>query len=282
MALGSHRKFAWFWHTGFRHHTRVLFGMLFIGVLLVVVTGSSPGAPLENSAAPTTPVLSAAASGDTFVSPFEKQETLIETLRNEGKTTEAIALAAQILASDSHYAWGHYAIASCLLDAGSYTEAIEQYEKVLALVESGQDSSMANLPFVYSDMGLAYRKLNNVEKAMTLYQKAIELDPTDPIPHANLAAVFHERGQFAKALEHAEQSLAQSDPSIRPHALFWKGRALMDLKRREQAINTFEQYIQEYPAAADADEIRDYIVTLKKDALAPPSAATQSTDPTVR
>ena len=81
-------------------------------------------------------------------------------------------------------------------------EAIDYYKKAIAL-----DPEFA---FAYDNMGLSYRKLNDIDNAIIAYQKSLEIDPDGAMPLQNIAVAYQYKKEFSKAIE-AYKKLAELD-----------------------------------------------------------------------
>jgi tetratricopeptide (TPR) repeat protein len=73
-------------------------------------------------------------------------------------------------------------LGDALMDTQRYPEAVDAYEKALAL-----DPKNVN---VLVDQGTCYRGFGRFDKAVEQYQKAIKLDPKFPNAHRNLGVVL--------------------------------------------------------------------------------------------
>jgi cytochrome c-type biogenesis protein CcmH/NrfG len=84
-----------------------------------------------------------------------------------------------------------------LMDLNRFSEAVEAYQKALALDPKNVD--------VRVDMGTCYRNIGKPEKAVEEYRKAIALDPNHVNAHRNLGIVLAfnigDKKQAAKELE---------------------------------------------------------------------------------
>ncbi|MFL9831437.1 tetratricopeptide repeat protein [Flavobacterium sp. ST-87] len=81
-------------------------------------------------------------------------------------------------------------------------EAIEYYKKAISL-----DPEFA---FAYDNMGLSYRKLNDIDNAILAYQKSLEIDPNGAMPLQNIAVAYQYKKEFYKAID-AYKKLAELD-----------------------------------------------------------------------
>jgi tetratricopeptide (TPR) repeat protein len=77
-------------------------------------------------------------------------------------------------------AWTH--LGDSLMDAQRFPEAIDAYEKALALNPKNVN--------VLVDQGTCYRGIGKFDKAVEQYRKAIKIDPSFPNAHRNLGVVL--------------------------------------------------------------------------------------------
>jgi Flp pilus assembly protein TadD len=73
-------------------------------------------------------------------------------------------------------------LGNALMDSQRFTEAVEAYDKALALEPKNVN--------VLVDQGTCYRNIGKFEKAVEQYRKAIKIDPKFPNAHRNLGVVL--------------------------------------------------------------------------------------------
>jgi len=59
-------------------------------------------------------------------------------------------------------------------------------------------------------MGLALAMMGRYPEAISNFQHALALDPTDPGTHLNLAVAYAETGRIADARTHAQEALRRN------------------------------------------------------------------------
>ena len=101
------------------------------------------------------------------------------------------------------------------LIAGRYTEAIRIYRELVAAVPDN--------PGLRFNLGLAYARSGDLEKAEPALRVACELDPRDVEAHYNLGAVLWRRGEQGRAAKEFRAALA-IDPTHTESKL-WAERA---------------------------------------------------------
>lgn|GEM_PF-486292 len=155
---------------------------------------------------------------------------------NEGKSPQAIKelLTAQSLATNN--ADVEHALGLAFQQKGLYDKAVEQYQKALtidpkltearnnmgtALLALGKyDEAIEQFEICMKDpayttpekaaynLGVAYFKKEDLDRAIEQYQKAIALSADNPNAMYNLAFCLEKRKNFAQALEYYKKALA--------------------------------------------------------------------------
>lgn len=125
-------------------------------------------------------------------------------------------------------------------DAGRYRAAIARYEQVVK-----RDPSFVR---AYDNMGLAYEALNEPERALPPYRRAVELNRQaagkSPWPATNLGILLRNQGQVAEA-EALLREAVRDDPAF-PQAHYQLAMLLEQQGRQDNAI-------AELTRAADLD-----------------------------
>ena len=85
---------------------------------------------------------------------------------------EAVHAFNKAIELDQSYGWSYNNLASIYVHKGRYAEAIPLYQKGLQLLDETKDKAL-----LWNRLGDAYRRLDECDKAVAAYQKAIELDP---------------------------------------------------------------------------------------------------------
>jgi len=75
------------------------------------------------------------------------------------------------------------------------------------------------------------------QRALSRYQRAIQIDSGNPLPYLALARYYVEAGDFERALEYLDRAHSLFDPeselyrSAQPHLLGLRGQALVEAQR---------------------------------------------------
>ena len=129
-------------------------------------------------------------------------------LAEHGQLKEALSLFENALhldpqAEDIPYIYSY--TGNCLKDLGRYQEAIAVLEKGLAEDEERPD--------MHNMMGVCSYKLNEFEKAIVHFKRAVELNPASAIDYANLGVNHAKLGNNTEAVEYFTLALTM-DPSL--------------------------------------------------------------------
>jgi Tfp pilus assembly protein PilF len=92
-----------------------------------------------------------------------------------------------------------YGVAMRLLDAQQYEQGIALLLKV---TQRAPDAAAA-----YVDLGIAYGKAGDLDKALASLRRAVELNPRQLVAHNELGIVYRRKGEFAAARESYERAL---------------------------------------------------------------------------
>jgi tetratricopeptide (TPR) repeat protein len=91
------------------------------------------------------------------------------------------------------------------------------------------------------EMGAMYYRHGNLEKARTIFEGLVELDPDSAAAHAALGALLTRTEQFPEALEHLDRAVELDPSEIAPYVnraeiLIRQGRAEAAVENLKKAV----------------------------------------------
>jgi tetratricopeptide (TPR) repeat protein len=108
------------------------------------------------------------------------------------------------------------------------------------------------------DLASRYLDAGMVEDALSEYAVALELDPDDAEALAHVGIILYQNGRPEEALRSVDRALS-TDPRY-PEGLFIRGVILLrGLDRPEEAISTFETYLDAAPFGVERQTAKDLI-----------------------
>jgi tetratricopeptide (TPR) repeat protein len=180
---------------------------------------------------------------------FIAQNNLGGALLLLGKPDEAYShfqAAAEINPNDpmSHSNLGAY-----LQEHGKLTEAMEQYDRTISLT-----SDAGLLAATYSNLGTAYRKLGEDQKARDSYNQALRLNPNQFNAYLGLGELLEKRNQLDDAIRNYSKSV-----ELRPTdtGFLLLGHALETAGRRPEALVAYQAALKLSPELPEAQRAVD-------------------------
>jgi len=180
---------------------------------------------------------------------FIAQDNLGGALLWLGKTDEAylhFQAAAEINPLDpmSRSNLGAY-----LQEHGHMAEAIEKYNRVITLT-----SDPGLLAATYANLGAAYRKLGEDEKARTSYDQALRLNPNQYNAYLGLGELLEKQSRLDDAISNYSKAV-----ELRPTdtGFLLLGRALERTGRRSEALAAYQTALKLSPEMPEAQHAVD-------------------------
>ena len=180
---------------------------------------------------------------------FIAQDNLGGALLWLGKTDEAylhFQAAAEINPLDpmSRSNLGAY-----LQEHGHVAEAIEKYNRVITLT-----SDPGLLAATYANLGAAYRKLGEDEKARTSYDQALQLNPNQYNVYLGLGELLEKQSRLDDAISNYSKAV-----ELRPTdtGFLLLGRALERTGRRSEALAAYQAALKLSPEMPEAQHAVD-------------------------
>ena len=169
-----------------------------------------------------------------------------DALYLQGKDTEAEEMLKSALRLDPKHEPSLYALGRMYYQSSRYPEAVEQFQKVLAL-DTKSYRAHDNLGLVYDAMQQDSLALKHFFAALNLVMKD---HPDYDWAHANLADFFLKRNQYEKAFQLASEAANRNPSSARN--FFLTGKALAGLNKDELALKWLRQAVALDPEYASA------------------------------
>jgi tetratricopeptide (TPR) repeat protein len=132
-----------------------------------------------------------------------------------------------------------------LYSAQKYSEAAEKFEQALPLAKG------KNRLAVLARLADTYAKANQKDKAITIYQEAIEADPTSAGLHNNLGSLYADKGDIDKAKEQFQKA-AELDPNGAAQYYFNLGAIMYNTGKMDDAVTALKKAIDLDPKLAIA------------------------------
>ncbi len=130
------------------------------------------------------------------------------------------------------------------LALGDHNVALSRAERAIQLD--------ANLPGAWALRGRVFGRLGQPDRAMADLQRALEISPQNPEALLDVALMYRQRGEAARALTTLHSLLDTYAPGEEPQmALQLEGMTLMNLGRAHQAAESLQLAARRGPPNAD-------------------------------
>ncbi len=166
---------------------------------------------------------------------------------------EALAKYEELLAAEPTLYQVHYNIGIAQREMGKLDEAVASFQKVLE-----QEANNTSALIATGDALVAKGKL---DEAVTYFEKAIG-QTTDEIIPFNVAEIYFNQGNTAKALEYYQTAATRKPDWGEPHLKM--GYAHLNAGNMEAAIASFEKAVEVAPDSPQAQMAQAALSTLKK------------------
>lgn len=203
-----------------------------------------------------------------------------DVYRSLNQFDEAINAYKRAIEIDPAYAWPYHNLGLVFEEQGSFEPAIDYYKKAIARHKSGEHKAV-----LWDNIGGIYRLMDESEKAIGAYQRAVNLDPNyaaswyslgnifaaldrddeaihaykqairanpdAPWPHHNMALVYEKRERYSEAIAAYKQAIDRHT-NDRDKAVSWDslGNVFSDVGRYDEAVYAFKQALELNPGYA--------------------------------
>jgi Flp pilus assembly protein TadD len=154
----------------------------------------------------------------------------------------AYSVVFNILASVEAHAVANYFVGNTLLNQRRVDEAIEHFQKALAL----QPESAA----FHAGLGSALYQKRRMDEAIIQYQKALEIKPDFAEAHNNLGYSLLQIGRVNEAITHFQRTLEIKPDFAEAHKTL--GDSLLQIGRVDEAIVHYRKAIELRPGLVEA------------------------------
>lgn len=148
----------------------------------------------------------------------------------------------------------NYNLAICYLRLEKTAEAIDLLEKIL--------HRKNDLPEVYLALGEAYFNRQEMEKAISSFKRAQELQPNNERIFYDLGLIYYKIDQLESAISSLEQAI-KLNPKF-SSAYYQLGLVFLKKGDFSRAIDAFEKFLQLEPEAKEASQVKAIMEELKK------------------
>src|SRR5271166_519909 len=168
-------------------------------------------------------------------------------LKLQDKVAEAIPALELAAQEDPTLPDPPFTLGILYMQMGRFPDAARELEKTLAMRPDNGDA--------WSILGSVYKQMDEPDKAIPALRRAIELLPSQPSPHINLAAILAARGDTAGAAAERKKAADLSRVAVsRQRAKFNldSGTQLLKQGKLADALAQFRQAVAADPTYADA------------------------------
>jgi tetratricopeptide (TPR) repeat protein len=130
-----------------------------------------------------------------------------------------------------------------------------KFDEVISLLQPHKGDPKNDSALFFNELGVAYRNKNKPEEAILAYQKALSLDPDNPVVMKNLGDAFYLKKEYAQAVEICQKAL-KSNPRFH-QARSTLGLAYYRLGKYQEAVEEFEVVLKMNPQDEQARNFRD-------------------------
>jgi len=166
---------------------------------------------------------------------------------------EALAKYEELLAAEPTLYQIYYNIGTAQREMGEFEKAAASFQKVL-----DQEATNTSALIALGDVYVAQGKL---DQAVTYFEKAIGQTTDEVIPF-NVAEIYFNQGNTAKALEYYQTAATRKPDWPEPHLKM--GYAYLNAGNMDAAIAAFEQVVAVAPDSPQAQLAQAALSSLKK------------------
>ncbi len=138
--------------------------------------------------------------------------------------------------------WGH-----ALIEHKRFDQAIDKYKSANKIFYQDKENNCNHISRTYNNIGVAYFKQNDLQKALTYFNKALskEYNPENALAYKNLGNLYYEQRNYQKALMYYLNAL-EIDPGY-TDVINNIGLMYLFQKKYQYAITQFKNLIKMNP-----------------------------------
>lgn len=113
----------------------------------------------------------------------------------------------------------------------------------------------------YFEIGTYYYNKNNLDKALLYYQRALAVDPANPVNHFNVACLLSELGKYRESSSIFNRIVTEMDSGM-SESWFWLAMNYGQLQQYKEACQYLRKYLEQEPHGDyswQAEEILEYM-----------------------
>ncbi len=195
---------------------------------------------------------------------FDQAVALIDTGKKED-IERALPHLQKAIAVYPHFTEAELKLGAAYMDLGTWDKAEQTLKTVIQI-----DPKAGN---AYFALGEVYRREKKYDQAAKILEDGLMIEPRSPQGHFTLARVYWEKvsgvkdeSQWRPPLEKAYQEVKQAidlDPNFAAAHLL-KGNLLFKVRRAEDALKEFDEYLRLEPNGEFASQTRDLAEKIRK------------------
>ncbi len=182
---------------------------------------------------------------------------LLEVYESTPNPDGVISVLKRLLAKDPNSEELRFRLARALEKSGKRDEAIKQYEILLEHIKPEEKLT------IYKTLGYLYSNTNQVEKAIAIYLKAIELDKKDVNLYYNLSGLYEKAGDKNRANQYLGEAVKLNPGDLESRLTLAEN--LIDKGNLREAENHLAFVLQKKPDSVKALVLMTNILEKQKD-----------------
>lgn len=159
-------------------------------------------------------------------------------LKNNSKD-QASEVLQKLLSIKPDYIDGTFLLGKIYYEDGKYKEAISVYNQSLNYNPSNY--------YLYYNLGMAYTRLNDFQKAKDCYEKAAIINSLSDISNLNAGQIYMIYKDYSNAEKYFSETIQSEDEKISAYSYYYLAKIRLIQDNKEQAIKYINMAIEIYP-----------------------------------